>query len=123
MTISLHFREGLRFMGKVKEASTQAPQALPLKAAAAAAAHRLLTGSAPAQNDALALPASSLQDTHELALLKERCVAFGIHPSTEELLLAGLHLLTQQTETGLEVAVLQSLRADRSCVPRRHRRG
>ena len=110
-------------MGKSKETPTQAPHAVPLSAAAADAARELLAGNASNTGSAVETRASLHQDTPEMAVLKARCAAFGIHASSEELLLAGLHLLTQQTETGLEVAVLQSLRADRTCVPRRHRRG
>lgn len=58
-------------------------------------------------------------DTASLVALKQRCLAFGINATTAELFTAGLHLLTQQTETALEVAVLQSLRADRSFTKRR----
>lgn len=54
--------------------------------------------------------------------LKERCLAFGINASETELLIAGLHLLSEQTETALEATILQSLRADRSCRQRRARR-
>ncbi len=109
-------------MGKSKETPTQAPHAGPLSAAAADAARKLL-GNASNTGSAVEAHGSPHQDMPEMAVLKERCAAFGIHASSEELLLAGLHLLTQQTETGLEVAVLQSLRADRTYVPRRHRRG
>lgn len=57
-----------------------------------------------------------------LSDLQERCLKFGIRPSNDELIDAGLLLLTQLTETALEVALLQSLRADRSSTPRsRHR--
>jgi hypothetical protein len=55
----------------------------------------------------------------ELMNLKDRCARFGIDASTEEMLLAGLRLLTDQTETALEVALLQSLRSDRLLAKRR----
>ncbi len=57
-----------------------------------------------------------------IAELKARCMQFGVDASTEELVEAGLQLLEGQTETALEVAMLQSLRADRSLERRTRRR-
>lgn len=61
-------------------------------------------------------------DDFGLGALKARCLVFGIDATTAELLVAGLHLLGQQTETALEVAMLQSLRADRTVTRRRIKR-
>ena len=57
-----------------------------------------------------------------VATLKERCAGFGVEPTTADLIDAGLLLLMQQTETALEVALLQSLREDRSFTKRKGRR-
>ncbi len=54
--------------------------------------------------------------------LKARCLRFGVDATKAELMDAGLLLLEAQTETALEVAILQSLRADRSFLPRKARR-
>jgi hypothetical protein len=75
-----------------------------------------------ALSESVAAAAFRLVNSSEIETLKERCAAFGVDATTAELLLAGLHLLSQQTETALEVAMLQSLRADRSCAKRRSRR-
>lgn len=103
--------------------------AAPLKESVAAAALRLInpldretgqlgdgraTADASAQADGL--------DFIGIAELKERCAGFGINPTNAELLVAGLYLLAQQTETALEVAMLQSLRADHSFAKRRSKR-
>ena len=61
-------------------------------------------------------------DAQLLRQLKDRCMGFGIDATDKELVQAGLLLLAQQTETALEVAMLQSLRADRSFAPRSKRR-
>jgi hypothetical protein len=84
-------------------AATESTSPVALSESAAAAAFRLI-------------------NSMELETLKGRCTAFGIDATTDELLLAGLYLLGQQTETALEVAMLQSLRADRSCAKRRSKR-
>jgi hypothetical protein len=57
-----------------------------------------------------------------VADIKARCLTFGLYPNNEELIAAGLLLLTQLTETALEAALLQSLRADRSVRPREFQR-
>jgi hypothetical protein len=75
-----------------------------------------------ALSESAAAAAFRLINSMELETLKGRCTAFGIDATNDELLLAGLHLLGQQTETALEVAMLQSLRADRSCAKRRSKR-
>ncbi len=54
--------------------------------------------------------------------LKARCLNFGVDATKAELIDAGLLLLESLTETALEVAILQSLRADRSFLPRKSRR-
>lgn len=54
--------------------------------------------------------------------LKERCLNFGVDATKAELIDAGLLLLETQTETALEAAILQSLRADRSFMRRKTRR-
>ncbi len=54
--------------------------------------------------------------------LKARCLAFGVDATKAELIDAALLLLETQTETALEVAILQSLRSDRSFLPRKSRR-
>jgi hypothetical protein len=64
----------------------------------------------------------SYVDWPGLSALKERCMAFGIDASSAELMAAGLQLLSEQTDTALEVAMLQSLRADRSTARRRSKR-
>lgn len=64
----------------------------------------------------------SYVDWPGLPALNERCLAFGIDASSAELMAAGLHLLSEQTDTALEVAMLQSLRADRSTARRRSKR-
>lgn len=71
-----------------------------------------------------ALPAKELviTDSADVALLKERCLAFGIDATNQELIAAGMLLLTELTETALEVAMLQSMRANRSLLKRRVRR-
>lgn len=51
------------------------------------------------------------QKLHEL---KARCLQFGVDATDKELIVAGLLMLAEQTETALEVAILKSLRADRS---------
>jgi hypothetical protein len=75
-----------------------------------------------ALGESAAAAAFRLINSMEIATLKDRCSAFGIDATTAEVLLAGLHLLGQQTETALEVAMLQSLRADRTCAKRRSKR-
>ncbi len=116
---------------KRRGAPNRPGETLRLRESAAAAAFQLLRPhGSPAVDTAAPLPlASSGQgaaapspEWPSLEALKERCLAFGINISTPELIAAGLHLLTQQTETALEVAILQSLRADRTSVTRRTRR-
>lgn len=51
--------------------------------------------------------------------LRRRCLAFGLDVTEPELTYAGLLLLLNQSETALEVAMLQSLRGDRSTQPRK----
>jgi methylmalonyl-CoA mutase cobalamin-binding subunit len=57
-----------------------------------------------------------------IAELTARCAQFGIDATASEILGAGLLLLAEKTETALEVAMLQSLRADRTFTPRKTRR-
>ena len=102
---------------------------VPLNESVAAAALRLINpqlGTTGQLGDGRAAVDASAEvdglDLIGIAVLKERCAAFGINATNAELLSAGLHLLAQQTETALEVAMLQSLRADRSFAKRRSRR-
>ena len=55
----------------------------------------------------------------KIGSLREKCLGFGIDVVESDLIAAGLLLLDRQTETALEVAILQALRADRSLLPRK----
>lgn len=75
-------------------------------------------------------PETSVQVMISMSALREklideltaRCAQFGIDATASEILGAGLLLLAEKTETALEVAMLQSLRADRTFTPRKSRR-
>jgi len=126
-------------MKKIKsnpEMHMRAPEAatpaLPLRVSAEASARKLMSQleserrAGPDAPGKRAVPAGGAlvvcADSAAVAALKGRCAAFGIDATTNELISAGLLLLSQQTETALEVALLQSLRADRSFSRRRDKR-